>query len=231
MNDEIAINQSFQALENFIKIMNQAPSPEICRERDKRQYVEIRIIEKLLDELYSGLWSTENFRWNVIANEIVGSIDLKVFHPVAKVWITRTGSGGKQIRMKSKENGGDGDITNVRNKLTTALEADFPNLKAVCIHNAAKSLGAVFGRNLNIDTRSKFTANLQTLSEKATEFEQSQYVSHAIELLCEHFDNMDIDTKTKESYKANCRKFKTVDRVNEAMRKLGLIENENENET
>lgn len=228
MNDELALNQSFQALENFMKMMNQAPSPEICRERDKRQYVEIRIIEKLLDEMYSGLWSTENFRWTVIANELAGSIDLKVFHPIAKTWITRTGSGGKQIRMKSKENGGDGDITNVRNKLTTAVEADLPNLKAVCIHNAAKSLGAVFGRNLNIDSRSKFTSELESLSEKASEFEKKQYVAHAIELLCEHFESMDIDTKTKESYKANARKFTTVDRVHEAMVKLGLMDTQNE---
>ena len=107
-------------------------------------YVPISHIEMLLDEVFFGLWETKDFKWQIVANEIIGSITLRVFHPVANVWIERTGASATMIRQKS----GAG-ITEVEAKLHNALEMDFPHLKADCLVNAAKSLGNAFGRNLN----------------------------------------------------------------------------------
>jgi hypothetical protein len=127
--------------------LNQKPlSTEIKtnQQANNSKYIGIGTIESELDYLYNGLWSTENFRWQVVANEIIGSLDLKVFHPVAMIWLTRTGSASTMIQQKK-----DSDIQDIGAKIKNTLVKDFPHLKAECIKNAAKSLGDRFGRNLN----------------------------------------------------------------------------------
>lgn len=134
------------AIENFQKLLNQYPDKKdiaINTQAKNSKYLPIGCIERKLDEIYTGLWMTENFRWVAIANELVGSIDLKVFHPTAKIWLTRTGAAGTMIQMQAQTS------PNIENKIKNTLGKDFPHLKAECIKNAAKSLGVVFGRNLN----------------------------------------------------------------------------------
>jgi hypothetical protein len=121
------------------------------------KYMPIGIVEKKLDEFFSRLWSTENFRWQVVANEIVGSIDLKVY--MYGTWITRTGCGSAMIQTTK------GTAADVSNKIKNTLVKDFPHLKAECIKNAAKSLGVNFGRNLNRSDVGEY----QHLSEKIEE--------------------------------------------------------------
>jgi hypothetical protein len=144
-------NFSFEEIEPNLKKhtgnLNQKPvSTEIKtnQQANNSKYIGIGTIESELDYIYNGLWSTENFRWQVVANEIIGSIDLKVFHPVAMVWITREGVGSVMIQQKK-----DSDIQDIGSKIKNTLVKDFPHLKAECIKNAAKSLGDRFGRNLN----------------------------------------------------------------------------------
>jgi hypothetical protein len=77
--------------------------------------------------------------------------------------LSRTGMAAVQIQMRSIKSGGDGDITNVQNKIVNTLVKDFPHLKAECIKNAARSLGKAFGRDLNrkeFDTYKPFTEQL-----------------------------------------------------------------------
>jgi hypothetical protein len=135
-----------QSIENFQKLLNLHPHKSEVKTNDQAKgakYLSIGTIERLLDENFSGLWSTENFRWEVVCNEIVGSIDLKVFNPAVKTWITRTGSASTMILTVS------GKPATVENKIKNTLVKDFPHLKAECIKNAAKTLGVRFGRNLN----------------------------------------------------------------------------------
>lgn len=134
-------------LKKHIGNLNQAPSSSDIKINDQAKnskYLTIGTIESEMDFIYNGLWSTENFRWQVVANEVIGSIDLKVFHPVTGSWITRTGCASTMIQQKK-----DSDITDIGAKIKNTLVKDFPHLKAECIKNAAKSLGARFGRNLN----------------------------------------------------------------------------------
>lgn len=121
------------------------------------KYIPVGIIEMKLDEMFFGLWSTENYRWQVIANEVVGSIDLKIFHPVAKAWITRTGAASVMIQQQK-----GAEITDISKKHKNTLIKDFPHLKSECLKNAAKSFGRVFGRDLNRD----FIAEYAAFSEK-----------------------------------------------------------------
>lgn len=127
--------------------LNTPPDPSVFKSRSvggsTLKYIPISHIEALLDTLFFGIYCTENFKYTVIGNEVTGQIDLKVFHPIMKIWITRTGAAAAQIRQSK-----GAAITDINSKLKSALEADLPHLKSDCIKNAAKSLGKSFGRDL-----------------------------------------------------------------------------------
>jgi hypothetical protein len=149
-------------IEKFQQLLNQDPSKvevKINSQANGAKYMPVNVIERLLDENYSGLWQTDNFRWAVVANEIIGSIDLKVFHPSANTWITRTGCASTMILTQKDK------PAVVENKIKNTLVKDFPHLKAECLKNAAKSLGVRFGRNLNRDdNNSGFTYLSETVT-------------------------------------------------------------------
>jgi len=127
----------------FGQILNQEPTNIL--KRSGFDYLPVSHIETLLDEIFgAGCWSCEMQSIQVIGNEILGICNLKVFHPILLQWITRTGTAATQIRQsKGAEN------TDVNAKLKNALEMDVPHLKSDCLKNAAKTLGRVFGRDLN----------------------------------------------------------------------------------
>lgn len=147
-------NEDFRiSLQNFLTRLNVAPAPEsIDKTPDgKAGTILISHIEMLLDEYFFGLWETENFKWNVIANEIVGSIDLVFTHPVTQTKFRRTGAAAIQIMVdKRPDNVSASEWANdPRNKKPNALDMGFPKLKTECVKNAANSLGKLFGRDLN----------------------------------------------------------------------------------
>jgi hypothetical protein len=96
---------------------------------------------------------------------VTASIELKVFHPIAHVWITRCGVASKQIMVHSKT-----DAMKLENKIQNCLITVMPALKAECIKNAAKSLGAILGRNLNRDIEDDY----QSLSEQIGDLTERQ---------------------------------------------------------
>ena len=162
------------AIESFQKLLNQYPDKSDIKVNNQArgaQYISIGTVERKLDELFPGLWTIENFRWEVIANELVGSIDLKFYHPITKTWITRVGAGATMILTES------GKPATVENKIKNTLVKDFPHLKAECVKNAAKSLGVIFGRNLNRNTDDDFTY----ISEQVQSYTEGQ--QEAISLL------------------------------------------------
>jgi hypothetical protein len=156
-----------QQAEAFLKDFLAVPPPEeevqVNKFANNAKYLPISYVENKLDELFFGAWEVTDFHCQVIANEIVGWLQLRVFHPVLKTWLSRAGNASVQIQMYAKDKGGDGDITNVRNKIVNTLVKDFPHLKSECIKNAARSLGKAFGRDLNrkeIDNYEPFTEQL-----------------------------------------------------------------------
>ena len=72
------------ALQNFIDKLNREPNPtEFDKTPDgKASYLPISFIEMTLDELFFGQWSTENFKWSAITNEVQGSLELVVLNPI-----------------------------------------------------------------------------------------------------------------------------------------------------
>lgn len=150
-NQLMQIDENLKNVEIFTSnILSASPdNVQINKAANNSKYIPISVVENQLDEIFFGAWEIKDFHYQVVANEIVGSLQLRFFHPIYKTWIERTGCAAVQIQMKSAQKGGDGDITNVRNKITNTLEKDFPHLKAECVKNAARSIGKVFGRDLN----------------------------------------------------------------------------------
>ena len=129
------------------RFMNKQPDNEEVKlnpAANNSKYIPISFVENKLDELFFGLWQTENFKYQVVVNEVIGSLDLIVFHPAAKTWLRRTGAASFPIQLRK----GSG-VTQVDQKIHKTLVKDFPHLKAECIKNAARSLGKAFGRDLN----------------------------------------------------------------------------------
>lgn len=147
--------------DKLVKIVNELQNQPLETEKqtnpwaENAVYIPIETIEAKLDLYFPLSWQTSNFNWQVIANEIVGSLDLTIYNPVLGAWITRTGAGAAQIQQVSKKKGGSGDPTAINEKLQSTLTKDFPHLKAECLKNAAKSLGQTFGRDLNRSSASE----------------------------------------------------------------------------
>ena len=136
------------ACEKFTSGLNSAPPQANIKDRQGVKYLPISSIESQLDKMFAGLWKTTNMEWKVVVNEIIVSIELHVFHPIAKVWISRSGVGAAQIRQKSGS-----DIQDIPSKIKNSMEMDVPHAKADAIKNAAKSLGKYFGRDLSRKTK------------------------------------------------------------------------------
>ena len=155
-------NAAIEKLQMFLNREPKADTVKINSMANNSKYLPIAEVERTLDEVYSGLWSTVNFRWEVVANEIVGSIDLKVINPANGVELVRTGVASVMVQTVK------GQEVVVANKIKNTLVKDFPHLKAECIKNAAKSLGVAFGRNLNRDS-----SDYQPLSEQIGNLEEA----------------------------------------------------------
>jgi hypothetical protein len=135
-------------LQQFLRLLHRLPGDQEIQNNphNNSKYLPISYMEMKLDELYFGLWETVGFQYHLTTSEVAGRVELRVFHPIAKVWITRAGVASAPLQ---EHNGATG---NVKAKYDpTPLEKALPHLKAECIKNAARSLGKIFGRDLNRD--------------------------------------------------------------------------------
>lgn len=147
-------------MEAFLQRLSKYPNQDEFKKTpdNKAFYLPIDFVETSLDELFYGMWETINFRTQVISNEVTASIELRVLHPISKIWITRTGSASIQIMVDKAPENVTGQEKNrwaldIQNKKPNALDMGIPKLKADCIKNAAQSLGNIFGRNINRTNR------------------------------------------------------------------------------
>lgn len=161
-----------KALENFTERLYDEPLADevkINAAAGNSKYLPISFVETKLDELFFGLWQTRNLTWQVVANEIVATIELGIFHPVARIWLWRTGGAAVLIQQKR-----DSDITDISAKIKNTLVKDFPHLKAECIKNAAKSFGPAFGRDLNRLLSDDYDPFSEAMEQRESAVEQIQ---------------------------------------------------------
>lgn len=132
------------SLDEFLELCNRQPKKEIIKSFGNDHYVPIRIIEDQLTFLTGGLWEWIIKEQKLIGNSIVTIGDLKIFHPVAKTWLTRSGSGAVPIQLK-----GGSDPTDMSQIQSKAIHKNAPSSAAFAFRNAAKKFGKIFGSTLN----------------------------------------------------------------------------------
>jgi hypothetical protein len=182
-------NEERAKAQNFLKLLNKPVTIsqiKVNKFANDSKYIPISFIETRLDQYFFGFWETVNFRTQVIVNEVVGSIDLRVKHPVTGEWLTRTGAAGVPIQMKS----GSG-VTQVSEKIHNTLVKDYPHLKAMCVLNAVKSLGKMFGRDLNRKFEDDYQPLLKLPETDPISNKQAQYIESLI-----HTSTLDEQTKS-----------------------------------
>lgn len=165
-------------LQDFQRRLNAEPNPdEFDKTPDgKARTLPISFVEMTLDELYLGLWETEKFTWSAITNEVQGSIELVVTHPVTGEKMRRTGAASIVITVDSLSDEEKKMMTKQQknlhalspeNKKSNALDLGFPKLKAECTKNAAQSLGKIFGRDINRKKTDQFKPPLKPIPDDA----------------------------------------------------------------
>jgi hypothetical protein len=153
------------SIQRFTTRLNSEPPQESVESTPDRKAstVVISHIEMSLDELFLGQWRTEHFTWSTIANEVVGSLELVVIHPVTGNEIRRVGAASIVItvdkvpdELRDNPQHRNQWAINPANKKPNALDLGFPKLKTECLKNAAQSLGKIFGRDLNRKNRDQY---------------------------------------------------------------------------
>jgi len=144
---EITDNETRVKAQNFLKLLHKQPDKSELKtntQAGNSKYLPISFLEMKLDEMFFGVWSTVNFTYLVIANEVVGSLEVRYFHPTLGVWLSRIGAGAAMIQQEK-----GAEITDISKKYKNTLTKDFPHMKAECFRNACLSIGKAFGRDLN----------------------------------------------------------------------------------
>lgn len=213
-----AMNEQF--IKKFLSVEPEANEIKVNEFQNNSLYIPISMIEDKLDEVFLGLWEVKDFKYQTVANEIIGSVQLRVFHPVYKTWIERTGAGAVMVQMKSKNNGGDGSITNIDNKIPNTLVKDFPHLKAECIKNAAKSLGKWFGRDLN--RKEEMRGHYETLYTNDCEFQLKKDEIMPKLMNCNNIDEIKMLWDTLEDEEQGNTKIKKLFTARRTELKIGL---------
>lgn len=130
------------------------------KEKVPYEYIPIEITEAKLDHYFNGLWQTYSFKYQVIVNELVGDLELAVYHPEAGVWLRRSGTGAVVIQQHvewetdpttGKKFKKENDFLDINRKIANTLGKDMGHLKSECIKNAAKSFGRTMGRDTGRD--------------------------------------------------------------------------------
>jgi len=150
----VAIHEDMEAirerLENYQTTINRKP-PEGKKKTNRfagnSTYLQVGYIEMLLDQMYLGLWEfiPAEKGAEVLINSVVYNGTLRVFHPVANIWISRAGTGAAPIQIDKEGRPQD-----------KAIQQAVGAAKTYAFKNAAKSLGKKFGRDLNRQDESEY---------------------------------------------------------------------------
>lgn len=137
-------NQNFCNIKELQAHLSSPPDERLVMLNDITQtlYIPIGAVEDMLDTTFGLDWSTQDFKWTIKDNKVIGSIVLMVVS--CGICISRQGAAARNIVPETYDTA-DGAIT-------LDIETVLPALKSECIKNAAKSLGTRFGRDLNRST-------------------------------------------------------------------------------
>jgi hypothetical protein len=165
-NGQVIQPADLQSAEQYLSFLHEKPKKAEVKPNKQAGgalYIPIGISEMKLDTLTGGLWSTQNEQRQIVANELLVSIEVKFFHPAAKVWLTRVGVAAVPIQQSR-----GATITDMDAKIKNALVKNYPAVKAQAFKNAVQSIGRTFGRDLNREDQIQYNP----LSEKVNAIAQ-----------------------------------------------------------
>lgn len=152
-------------IQNFQEKLNREPDPREFQPTPdgKARTLPISFVEMTLDELFFGQWETTEPKFQQVFNEVIGTVELTVWHPITGRKITRSGWASVVITQDKDAAVMDFNLTKKKN----ALDLAFPKLGAEAVKNAARSLGKIFGRDINRKEVDVFKPALKTLPDEA----------------------------------------------------------------
>jgi len=140
---------NFSAVKKLNDYLNREPKKEwvqVNKFSDNAKYLPIRIVENLLRSFF-GVYQVEIVGQPlIIGNSVVVSVHLKVYHPILKEWLTYAGVGAVPIELE--KGASPLQFEQIKAK---ALHKNIPAAKSFAVSNAAKSIGRIFGSDLNND--------------------------------------------------------------------------------
>jgi hypothetical protein len=143
----------YSDLLQFNKHLSTPPNKEwikVNKYSDNAQYLPIRKVEDLLRSFF-GTYQVEMIEQpHILGNSVVISVHLKVYHPILREWLTYAGTGAVPIELEK-----DASPLQFEKIKAKGLHKNIPAAKAYAISNAAKSIGRVFGSDLNNDEMSE----------------------------------------------------------------------------
>jgi hypothetical protein len=191
-------------LESFEKMIDSKPhKTHVLTHKDGFNYIPIDVVEAQLNKYYFGLhnWTIDSVQ--IVVNEILVYGTLEVFHPIAGIWLKRSGIGACQIRMTK-----GAQITDINSKLKTALQMDAPHAEKEAIKNAAAKFGRVFGRGLRRDMTMDYTGfNLKPIDDYELNPEQKKKYEEMKVLISEHTNGKELS----DTYKLIVEELETLD--------------------
>ena len=145
--DNFVDNEQVQAMTAFNTMLDNNPPGKWVKKNDGLNYLPIRIVESLLRSIFGAYQIEMIGEPKILGNSVVISVHLKVYHPVLQQWLTYAGTGAVPIQLKrGTESAIDFQAIN-----KMAMMKNVPAAKAYAVSNAAKSLGRLFGSQLNND--------------------------------------------------------------------------------
>lgn len=167
-------------------------------------YLPIHWIEQELRKVF-GWYQTRNFRTEQIANEVIGHVDLLVWHNIFRQWVSFQGTASVMINQK-KVNGKQANPMDLSSKTLNALEAAAPHLLIDCTSNAAKHIGPRFGQKLNREFTYDYVPELLTSAARMAEIERELEILELSKKMVEKYQN-ELDAMTLLQLKNDGTKF------------------------
>lgn len=223
-NTMVLPEADFLAIEKFTIDNLNSPPPKIEKSPDGSDEIPISYVEAMLDSIYMRLWGIENASFTVVANEICCDLTLWIIDPQHKVKITRFGTAALPIMMDKIPQGLEGKERNLwalsmENKKPHALKLQRAAVKQIALKNAAKSLGIIFGRNLNrkhVDSPDEFYGDQLRTGESLHEsFKMLSAANSADDfiMIWETFEDLQNNDEFKKEYMYRKRLFDTKNKL------------------
>jgi len=139
------------------KILNKKPLPSRIKKNpyaNNALYISISDVEMDMDKVFFGQWSCRMVgQPQILGNSVVVSVEVEFLHPVSGNWLVRVGTGAQDVQTDA----------NGRAKAKALIKA-VPAAKSTAFKNACKSIGKLFGRDLNRTDEAQFAETAEAIS-------------------------------------------------------------------